>query len=290
MERLVRLTVALQASGSVGMAADDLVKVAGFAGAADPISQLTREFRHLRSLGWQIESVGGQGEAGRYRLTSVDNRLRVKLTLGQQAALRRAAVLANRDDLARRLGLADQPGDVPAASPATDIEGDLATVIRALRDRCLLRFRYKGTERAVHPESVRTANGTWYLHGQEDGQQSAKNFVVSRMDDVRADRPGTAVRPVVARHPRLHPMSWEVDPPVDVILTADEEYAADVRRWLGEPSSETTTDGTSELVYRVTHRAALRSRLYELGPRVMVVGPAAVRAEIIDELAFMAGE
>lgn len=293
MERLVRLTVALQASGQVGMAASELVKVAGFAGGADPITQLGREFRHLRSLGWQIESFGGQGEAGRYRMTSVDNRLRLKLTLGQQAALRRAAVLANRDDLAERLGLVEKPGEIPAASPATAIEGDLATVIRALRDSCLLRFRYKGSDRVVHPESLRTLNGKWYLHGVEEGAPQGlpgKNFVVSRMDDVRADPPGTATRPDVTRHPGLHPMSWQVDPPVQVTLRAPAEHAADVRRWLGDPASERTADDETELVYVVTHRAALRSRLYELGPRVTVVGPEEIRQEILDELAFMAGE
>lgn len=290
MERLVRLAMALQASGTVGMPAGELVKVAGFTGGKDPITQLGREFRHMRELGWDIENIGGQGEAGRYRMTTVDNRLRLKLTLGQQAALRRAAVLANRDDLAQRLGLAADSTPAPVASPASLPEGDLATVIRALRDSCLLRFRYKGTARVVHPESVRTQNGTWYLHGLEEGGTATKNFVVSRMADVGADPPGSATRPVVTRHPRLHPMSWEVDPPIEVTLRAPQEHAADVRRWLGDPERETTGANGTELVYRVTHRAALRSRLYELGSRVTVVGPPEVRQEILGELAFLAGE
>jgi hypothetical protein len=63
-----------------------------------------------------------------------------------------------------------------------------------------------------------------------------------------------------------------------------------VRRWLGNPQEERPSTGTTELVYRVTNRAALRSRIYLLGRRVSVAGPEEVRAELIAELAQMAGE
>lgn len=291
MERLVRLATALHHAGKVGMSASELVKVAGFEGGADPVTQLGREFRHLRKVGWEIESIGAAGEDGRYRMSTVDNRLRLKLTPAQQSALRRAALLANRDDLAERLGLASKPVEVPSAAPAATTSAELATVIRALRDSCLLRFRYNGSARVVHAESVRTQNGTWYLHGLEDGGDHPKNFVVGRMSDVTADAPGTATRPGITQHPTLHPMSWEIDPPVEVTLEAPSEYAADVRRWLGEPSAmRETSPGVTRLDYTVTHRAALRTRLYELGPRVTVVGPDDVKKELVDELAYLAGE
>jgi hypothetical protein len=58
-----------------------------------------------------------------------------------------------------------------------------------------------------------------------------------------------------------------------------------------EPAAETDLlDGTVELRYLVTNREALRSRLYELGTRVRLVGPEDVRAELLAELAEMAGE
>lgn len=290
MERLVRIVSSLQRAGKRGIPANSLLEIAGFDGE-DPVSQLGREFRYLRALGWQIDNVGGEGEAGVYRMTSVDNRLRLKLTPEQQAALLRAVLLANRDDLVERLGLAaaEHPPEVVASVAAGGDDG-LTAVTQAVRLGCLLRFRYGGSPRVVHPDSVRTQNGTWYLRGHEDGTELVKTFVVSRMSEVTADAPGTAVRAEAARHAGLHPMSWEVDPPVEVTLRAPTEYAPDVRRWLGTPHSETETDGSTELVYVVTHRAALRSRIYELGPRVQVVGPESVRDEIIAELAFMAGE
>src|SRR5690606_7962890 len=108
--------------------------------------------------------------------------------------------------------------------------------------------------------------------GREDGSDLVKSFVVSRMSEVVADLPGTARRDETSRHTGLHPMTWEIDPPVEVTLHASAEYAADVRRWLLEPASESDLgDGTVELRYLVTNREALRSRLYELGTRVRLV-------------------
>lgn len=292
MERLVRLATALHQAGRTGIPQEDLIRIAGFEGGEDAGSQLGREFRHLRNLGWQIDNVNEQGTSARYRMTTVDNRLRVRLSPGQQAALRRAVLLADRADLVERLGLPPDsaPADVPAAVPAAPTSGALAVVIDAVRRNSLLRFRYHGQDRVVHPESVRAQNATWYLRGQEDGGEGVKVFVVSRMQEVSSDAPGTASRPTVTHHPGLHPMSWRIDPPVEVTLAAPSEFAQDVRRWLGTPQSQTEHDGTTTLVYNVTHRAALRSRIHQLGARVRVVGPDEIRDELIDELALMAGE
>lgn len=292
MERLVRLATVLHHHGKHGVTAERLIQVAGFEGGKSPGDQLIREFRHLRELGWEIENIAEPGEEGRYRMTSIDNRLRVRLTPGQQSALRRAALVANRDDLVRRLGLPEvEVPDAAAPVSAAAAQAALSTVTRAVRQRSLLRFRYNGSDRVVHPQAARARTGTWYLRGREDGGDLVKSFVVSRMSDVVADLPSTATVVESTRHAGLHPMTWEIDPPVEVTLRAPAEYVDDVRRWLLEPAAETDRgDGTVELRYVVTHREALRSRLYELGTRVVLVGPEDVRAELLAELAEMAGE
>lgn len=289
MERLVRLATVLHHAGAVGATTADLVKAAGFEGTKDPTSALAREFRHLRQLGWQIENIGGHGEDGRYRMTTVDNRLRVKLTPGQQAALLRAVLLADRADLVRRLGLEGE-ATPPEVTISTGTTHELATVVAAVRRHSRLRFRYHGKDRLVHPDSVRTQNGKWYLGGREEGSDVVKWFVVSRMSGVGLDAPGTAERLATVRRTGLHPMSWEVDEPVTVTLRAPADYAPDVRRWLNDPVETTEADGFVTMAYRVTNRAALRVRLHELGPRVEVLGPHDVRQELLDELALMAGE
>jgi predicted DNA-binding transcriptional regulator YafY len=319
MERLVRLASVLHHAGERGVPVANLLRVAGWEDAKDGTSALGRDFRHLGALGWQIDNIAGQGLNAIYRMTTVDNRLRVKLSPEQQAALRRAVILVNRVDLADRLGLtgADRPAELAATLQAGDLAA-LDTVVTAVRQRALLRFRYKGAERVVHPHSLSTYTTQWYLRGREEGDETIKTYAVGRMSDVRADAPGTAERPQVSRHTGLHPMSWEIDPPVEVTLRTAPEYVADVRRWLGEPMSSSpvvevrapasldTSDSppvvevrapasleTSDpvnLTYRVTNRAAFRARIYQLGTRVTIVGPDEVRQEIVDELAAMAGE
>ncbi|WP_182379898.1 WYL domain-containing protein [Nocardioides sp. WS12] len=298
MERLVRIAAMLQAHPEQGVPGDTLSKVAGFDGGADAGTQLKREIRHLERQGWQIENIAPAGATAVYRLTTVDNRLRVRLSPGQQAALRRAVLLADRVDLVQRLGLPDEslssetkgaPAAITAAAPDA-----LSLVVDAVRDHQVLRFGYKGTPRVVHPESVRNQGSTWYVRGVEAADLDdpvLKVFVVSRMVDADADAPGTAQPVPTVRHPGLHPMSWEIDPPVDVTLEAPAHFDPDVRRWLGEPLSVEPSEGERvRMVYRVTHRAALRTRLFELGERVRVVGPDDVRAEVIAALDAARGE
>ncbi|MDQ6525514.1 WYL domain-containing protein [Nocardioides sp. LHD-245] len=288
MERLVRIAAVLQAYPQSGVSAARLDRVAGFP-ASPGHDQLKREIRHLERQGWRIENIAPAGSPAVYRMTTVDNRLRVRLTLGQQAALRRAVLLADRGDLAQRLGLTDDDapvtagGTVPAAVQVAVPEA-LGPVVDAVRDQRVLRFGYKGSPRVVHPESVRSQDGVWYLRGVEDRDLAdpvVKTFVVSRMLDVASGEAHSAQVPPQVRHPELHPMSWEIDPPVEVTLRAPAGYAPDVRRWLGEPLG-VVADGADVLLrYRVTHRAALHARLVELDDRVRIDGPPEAQADLV---------
>jgi WYL domain len=53
---------------------------------------------------------------------------------------------------------------------------------------------------------------------------------------------------------------------------------------LGAVASRTDAEDRVTLTIPVTHRAAFRHRLYELGTRVRVLGPEDVRGEIIKDL------
>lgn len=303
MERLIGMLARLhhdRATQGQGVPADKLLALMGWADAKDGTSALNRELRYLRTLGWRIDNIAAAGLPAVYRMTAVDNRLKLKLTPQQQTALRRAVLLVDRQDLGdqldlvgdtrpEELGAAINPGHPRSASN----DAQLKAVVTAVRTGARLRFRYNGSDRVVHPESLRTQQTHWYLRGHEDdaaGDGVLKAFVVSRMTDAYADAPGTAVRLPSAQRTRLHPMSWEIDPPVDVTLSAPSAYAADVRRWLGEPLDEKDDGDETVLTYRVTHRAALRARIYQLGTRVRIVGPDEVRDELVAELATMAGE
>ncbi|WP_408898625.1 WYL domain-containing protein [Nocardioides sp. R1-1] len=298
MERLVRIAAMLQAYPEGGVPAAKLDRVAGFPETSGH-DQLKREIRHLERQGWRIENIAPPGQPAVYRMTTVDNRLRVRLSLGQQAALRRAVLLADQGDLAHRLGLSDDTDPAPAPSVPAAIRASapeaLSLVVDAVRDQRVLRFGYKGTPRVVHPESVRSQSGVWYLRGVEEADLDVadgpvvKTFVVSRMVDAEADDARTARRLPQVRHAALHPISWEIDPPVEVTLRAPADFAPDVRRWLGEPLATETSGDDVLLRYRVTHRAALHARLVELDDRVRVEGPPEVRAELVAFLAAARG-
>ncbi|GAA3517593.1 WYL domain-containing protein [Nocardioides daeguensis] len=293
MERLVRIAAMLQAHPELGVSAEKLNAVAGFPDTPGH-DQLKRDIRHLEHQGWRIENIAPAGQGAVYRMRTVDNRLRVRLSLGQQAALRRAMLLADNGDLVQRLGLAPaaEAGETTGATIQLSVPAALRLVVDAVRDQRLLRFDYKGVERVVHPESVRTENGVWYLRGVEDPDpdRRLKTFVVSRMLDVDIDAPRSARPLPPTRHAALHPMSWEIDPPVEVTLRTAADFEPDVRRWLGEPLA-VEPDGADVLLrYRVTHKAALHARLVEIGDRVRVVGPPEAQADLVAFLETARGE
>ena len=291
MERLIRLTAVLSEAGEQGVPAARLMRVAGFE-ANDSTDALTREFRHLRGQGWQIDNIAPVRQDAVWRLRTGDSRLRLRLDADEQAALQRAALLADRSDLAMRLGL--DPDEVrPVTEVAVQQQEDLEhldAAMRAIQRRAVICFRYNGRDRIVHPASVRHQNNQWYLSGQEDGGVEVKHFVVSRMSEVHLGQAGTANRIEPVRRLALHPLRWETGEPVDVTIAVAEEYVPDVVRWLPEPAERSIgEDGTRLLTYRVTHRAAMRARIYMLGERVRIVGPADFRDEMLAELREIAG-
>lgn len=292
MERLIRIICSLRAAGAAGRSATELAAVAGWSDKADFVTQLGREFRQIKDLGWEVENIAAEGEEGIYRLRAYDARLRVQLDERQRTELRRAAILADRADIADRLDLDPVHGsdDVATAYETTPKRtGALDTVLNAIRIGATVSFRYKGTERLVHPGAVRTQNTKWYLLGVEDGSDRVKQFVVERMSQVRMGHAHSAVRVQIPTM-SLHPMRWEVDPPIEVTLRVPTDHVDDVRRWLLQPTSQREVGDAVEMTYRCTNHAAFRHRIYLLGPRVAVAGPEEFREAVLAELSLMAGE
>jgi predicted DNA-binding transcriptional regulator YafY len=291
MERLIRLMAVLSEAGERGVPATTLMQVAGFDDNSTT-DALGREFRHLKSQGWQIDNIAPSRQDAVWRLRTGDSRLRLRLSAAEQAALARAALLADRSDLALRLGL--EPGAVRPITEFAVQQPDelehLDAAMRAVQRRAIIRFRYNGRDRVLHPASVRHQNSQWYLSGQEEGGTEVKHFVVARMGDVHLEPAGSATRIEPVHRLALHPLRWEIDEPTDVTIAVAEEYVPDVVRWLQKPAKRTVaSDGANVLTYRVTHRAAMRARIYMLGERVDIVGPAGFRQEMLAELREMAG-
>jgi predicted DNA-binding transcriptional regulator YafY len=288
MERLTQILTMLSAAPGRTRAADEILEVVRYGADTqeDRRDQLRRDVRHLEALGWAIDNVAAPGEPVRYRLTAVDNRLRLELTPEQRYELVRAAQAAGLVDLVPGLGGGD-PDAGDASGFATQVSREhatLARVQRAVAGRCLLRFTYHDRPRTVVPNALHVRRGGWYLTAHELGSSDVKTFVVARMSDVTPDAPGSAPAPAPPVRPQLDPVTWQVDPPVDVLVATTPEHREHVEGMLGAARHVTSDGGQVRLSIPVTHRAAFRRRLYELGTRVRLLGPDEVRDEVRAEL------
>ena len=246
---------------------------------------LSRDLEHLNALGYDIRNVADIGTDGVYVMRARDNRLQVHLSPEQRGELLRAAIAAGLEGMAPHLGTDDS-----SAPPAAPASADLDLVQRGTTRHCRVRFTYKGEPRTVHPARVHSGPSGWYLSGREDGSEVVKEFVVSRMSDISLDAPGSAE--VVGEPVRrsLDPLSWEVDAPTEVVLQVPKEHQVLAENLLGTPAHVTESGPALAMTYVVTHRQVFRNRLYELGTRVRVLSPDEVRAEILAELASLAGD
>lgn len=291
MQRLVRIMAVLDQAGRVGATRDQLLAVADY-GEGDPGSQLSLDINRLRQQGWRIESFGGKGALGRYRMISGDNRLRVKLEPRHLAALQRAVLLSNREDLAKSLGI--RVGSLPSGVGSNVLPEksrvDLSFSLQAVQLGSRITFRYKGAERVLDPATVRFQNNQWYLSGIEAGTDVVKHFVVDHMSDASLDQPGSAGPVPEVQQIPLHPLLWAVDEPIEVVLRTSPEFEPDVERWMMAPELRVQVGDHVDMTYRVTHRAAFRSRVYVLGTRVTVVGPDEFRGELLAELRRISGD
>ncbi len=286
LERVTRVLVALVAAEPTGIPTPRLLRIAAFGGGEEHhVRQLKRLIEDLNRAGWDIRNTMPPGRTAVYRAFAGDNRLRVNLTPEQQAELARAAMIAGDPAFAGRVGV-DSSGmtGVPELRtsrhpPRSDTA--LNTVLYALEHKCRLRFVYKQRARVVHPHFVYPGTSGWHLVGHEDGSERDKQFVTDRMTAVSVDLPRTAAAHDEPYRDDLDPLSWAVDPAVHVTVETTPQHRGQVEALLGTPSYREVEDDVVRLTIPVTHRAAFRNRVYELGPRVRVLGPDDIRSELI---------
>ncbi|WP_158564050.1 helix-turn-helix transcriptional regulator [Jiangella anatolica] len=249
---------------------------------------MKRLIEDLNGAGWDIRNEAPAGQTAVYRVFAGDNRLRLALTPEQQAELSRAALIAGDTAFAERAGL-EGDGDVPPVPelrtvPPSGHDDALDKVLYALERHCRLRFVYKRRPRVVHPHFVYPGTAGWHLVGHEQGSDRTKQFVTDRMSDVRVDLPRTADARHEPYRDELDPLAWTIDEAVDVTVETTPAHRNQVETLLGTPSYHEVDDDVVRLTIRVTHRAAFRNRVYELGPRVRVLGPESIRSELLREL------
>ena len=258
-----------------------------------------RDKRTLRDGGIEVTAlpIDGPEQVG-YVIRPDDYFLPdLELTPDEQAALNLAVAGVHLGDPSGRdalwrLGLPAAAGVRPVAElPALPA---LPVLHSALRARATVRFDYRGETRLVDPALLRFHGGFWYLVGHDRERDAPRTFRVDRIDgEVGAGDPGSASLPDgFDPEAALPDVPWRIGEgsPVTVELTVDAGLADLVRDAVGRAALEHRADDGSVVVrLEVTNTAALRSWLLELGEHVVVTSPEAVRAEMVEWLAAVAG-
>ncbi len=304
VERLVNLTIALLEARRP-QSLDDLRRRTGYYDQADGESarrMFERDKDELRRLGVPVQTTHDPltGEAG-YVIDRADYELPdVDLTREEMAALAVALRMVGHAD--ERLALsklaARAPDPLGPATDAPEARVSLETqavdgVADAVVGRQAIRFTYQTgageqRERTVDPYGVVLRRGTWYVVGRDHDRDALRAF--------RLDRVRSRVRPV--GEPGAYELPDDVDlaaqaagpagDAVDVLLavTPAARWAIEAR---GGHVVEQRPDGRQLVRLVEVDPWRLLPWLLGFGADVEVVEPRALRTEVRDRLAAMAG-
>lgn len=280
MQRMVMLTSILAVAGNRGRPALELADSVGFAGQPDSRrEQLGRLIRTLQGVGVVIENTSPPGAEAHWVLRPGDSRIRLALSAAEQSELARAALLADRRQLADQLGLptGTQPSlDISVAALPVDVD----QVLGAVTSRAALHFSYNGKPRLLDPASLQREADAWAVSGVERDSGEYRTFYLARMTAVRVGAPASARDVADAPRSGSDPLTWQVDPPTPAVVTVVDGFDADVRRLLGDPQSQDARGWH----FVVTNRWVFFARLIELKERVILTGSTELRQAWADRL------
>jgi proteasome accessory factor B len=185
-------------------------------------------------------------------------------------------------------------GEGVAAAAVAEVPADarVAVVFGAVAGRQRIRFRYRDTDREVDPWRLSYRKGQWYLAGWDHGRRDSRTYRLDRLqgDPAPVGEPGAFARP----------LGTDSDPPPPWQLGDDDEVVAEVlvdvsqADWaaaeVGEAAvAERRPDGSIVLKLGVTNTEALRSFVLGFLDHAEVLGPPALRDQMIGWLLQVAG-
>lgn len=312
LERLLNLVAALLDAGRPLSRAEIQQRVPGYGEGESARRSFERDKDALRAMGIPLvtEPLDGErrdlGEG--YRIPPEQYRLADPgLAADELAALHLAASTVRLGATGPGFGagspgeaavaiwkLGGAPGGGAATAPVTALPGSehLPTLFSALSDRRPVTFRYRGEERSVDPFRLSFTNGHWYLIGHDHRRGDTRNFRLDRIES--SPRPGEAgayERPSpAASAPAPAPWRMGDEEEVEALLLVD----ADQAQWAVSKAGpaavrERRPDGAVVLALAVTNRDAFRSFALGFLDHAEVIGPPALRADMVSWLDHLAG-
>jgi predicted DNA-binding transcriptional regulator YafY len=187
--------------------------------------------------------------------------------------------------------------------PVADLdEHPLLPVLHgAIRRRATVTFSHRGTERTVEPARLFFRDGNWYLFGFDRLREAERNFRVDRIEgevavgapasfERRASSVSVPTGEAMPREPWLYAGGGADDEPEQAVLRVDAVLAAKAVREAGPSASvvEAHPDGSVTLTMPVRHREAFRSWALGMLDHAEVVGPPALREDVVRWLQALA--
>jgi proteasome accessory factor B len=195
------------------------------------------------------------------------------------------------------IGTEGQGAPAVAGAPLADLdEHPLLPVLHgAIRRRATVTFTHRGTERTVEPTLLFFREGNWYLFGFDRLRAAERNFRVDRIEggvtvgEAGAfERPGASPSRAMPREPWL--FGGAGDDREDAVVRVDAVLATKaVADAGGSAAVERHDDGSVTITMPVVQREAFRSWVLGLLDHAEVVGPPALRDDIVGWLRAMAG-
>ncbi len=155
-------------------------------------------------------------------------------------------------------------------------------------------FGYRGSARELHPYALLLREGFWYVIGHDLGHGEVRTYRVDRIEgDVRLGPPRAFERPD-GFDPRstfpTDPKMLGDEPASRAIVRVDAGRSHGVETDLGsEAVLARHEDGSVDVEVPCANLDAFRSWLFGLGLQAEVLGPAEVRADVVQWLRSMAG-
>ncbi len=295
-ERLLNLVIALLAARHPVPRSAIQGSVVGYdpdAGVAAFERMFERDKDELRAMGIPITTVSDvHGEVQGYRIDVQDyQQSDIELTVEELAVLSIAARVWDEAVLApaavtalRKLeAVSPQQNTNSVGSPSTfgsvsASDAALLPLMRAIRDRRLVRFEYRkpgaagGQVRTVEPWTVRSLEGRWYLIGWDRDREEERVFRLSRIHGSVTVTATPAPERSRSTHITLTP---DADDEVLATVTIPDGAGAELRRL---PGSRRLDHHTWQIV---AARSDLLSLLRRADESVVLQTP----ADLVDELA-----
>lgn len=306
-ERQVNLLLALRNTVTGLTAATIIETVAGYdpAGGATTRRMFERDKAVLRGLGITVRTSGTE-EQTRYRVAEEDYALpEVTVSASQATAIDLAAsawgsgalTSSARRALTKIRAVADRPHGPGALLDLTlDLAGEQVPVelAAAVDERRLVSFDYlspasgRSRSRTVEPHRLRLSEGAWYLDALEPATGRRLTFRLAR---IAGGADGGDGVDIVSGPGAFEPVDME-DDPLTALLAVAPGRALQIRAHAtsaSAPPGVEPPEGWEVLSVTYADVFAFAGALAALGEGVVVLGPPALREEVLAHLRGAAG-